>query len=126
MHSNGGYRGTPFFNTEPVELSEASVVRGVTPYRILLRVADGDGQLHVYVRGHRIEMRDFACIHALVAAINAGGPLAVARLLDLLDPAWDRSIGQYFLLELYKRRGIELVEQQNETATAYDGRKIFQ
>jgi hypothetical protein len=126
LHSNGGYRGAPFFIAETPDMHESSVVRIVAPYRILVRVAEEENQLHVYVRGHRIEMRNFSCIHALVEKINEGGHCAVGQLLDVLDPAWDRSIGQYFLLELYKRRGIEFVGREDETEIAEDGRKIFQ
>jgi hypothetical protein len=109
FHSNAGYIGEPFFDLAAADIGESSTIQKVAPYKILVRRKLSGNRMHVYTRGHRIEMSDFDCIGRLIDRINEGSKEAVSALLDLLDPAWDRRIGTVFLSELCKRRGIEVL-----------------
>lgn len=109
FHSNAGYIGEPFFDLAVPDMNEATTIQKVAPYQILVRRKLSGNRMHIYTRGHRIEMNDFDCIERLIGRLNDGSEAVVGELLDLLDPAWDRNIGRLFLSELFKRRGIEVL-----------------
>lgn len=110
LHSNAGYRGEPFLDTEPADLDEKSRITIKKPYPILTRRKINGDRMYVYIRGHRMDMNDFDYIDKLISRLNEGREAPVGELLDLLDASWDRNIGIMFLQEILKRRGIELLK----------------
>lgn len=109
FHSNAGYISEPFFDLSVPDINETTTIQRVAPYKILVRRKLSGNRMHIYTRGHRIEMKDFDCIDRLIDRLNNGSEAMTSDLLDLLDPAWDRRIGTLFLSELFKRRGIDVL-----------------
>jgi hypothetical protein len=118
VHSNAGYRNSPFPREELGDLDLDADVQLVRPYRILARVAEGGAKLHVYVRGSRLELNYFDCLPPLFDALNDGRRRPVRELLALLDSRWDPAIGLYVLREIHRRRGLHVLQPAASTTPA--------
>lgn len=111
IHSNAGYRTSPFPIEEDVLFNLDDVIVLENPYKILHKVSLNQDKLHVYVRGIKLELNNFDCIISLINEINKGYPAKVEYLLTILDRSWDQEIGFYILNLLYKNHGITIVKQ---------------
>lgn len=111
IHSNAGYRTSPFPIEEDVLVNLDDVIVLEKPYKILHKVSLNQAKLHVYVRGIKLELNNFDCIISLINEINKGYPAKVEYLLTILDRNWDQEIGFYILNLLYKNHGITIVKQ---------------
>jgi hypothetical protein len=110
LHSNAGFRGIPFARQEDGTFAASERVALEQPYQMRVKRGVIGGKMHVFVRGHKLEMRDFACIETLVNTLNDGRERSVGELLGLLDGDWPAAIGQHILGQLYRHHGIRKVD----------------
>ena len=106
IHSNAGYRTSPFPIEEDTLFGLDDIVQLEKPFKILYKVSLNKEKLHVYVRGTKVELNNFHCITAFIDEINIGNPIKVSDLLKILDKNWDKEIGFYILNLIYKNHGI--------------------
>ncbi len=111
IHSNAGYRTSPFSKEEDILFDIDDFIEIEKPYKILYKESINKEKLHVFVRGIKIELNNFDCIKSFINTINIGKPLKVGDLLTKLDKEWDPEIGLYILSEIYKNHGIALVRE---------------
>jgi hypothetical protein len=109
IHSNAGYRTSPFPKTEDHLFALEDKVQSIAPYKILYKHSLKGDKLHVFIRGIKLELNNFHCIKKLIDTINQGEPHTVAELLGILDQEWSDETGLYILGLLYKNHGIEKV-----------------
>ncbi|QTE23608.1 hypothetical protein [Polaribacter cellanae] len=106
IHSNAGYRTSPFPMDNDILFKGNNVVQIEQPFKILYKESLHKEKLHVFVRGVKIELNNFNCIKSLIDKINIGKPLKVSELLKTLDKDWDEEIGLFILNTIYKNHGI--------------------
>ncbi len=121
IRSNGGYRSSPFERDDTSDLNLDSEVQLARPFPILVRKVDESRKLHVYVRGSRWELNNFACLSKMFDAINDGERRPVRSLIALLDSDWDPAVGLFLLREIHRRRGLSVTQsisplEQRETS----------
>jgi hypothetical protein len=108
LHSNAGYRTSPFPNSDPKLFSLTDTIQIEEPYKILYK--NFNGKLFVYLRGIKVEMTHFACIETFIDKINAGAPVRVEHLLEILDKDWPEESKLYLLTLLHKHHTIRLAD----------------
>ncbi len=106
LFSNAGYRNPPFEREQREAFSRDDEVQLDAPYRILTRKIAGTGKMILYIRGHRLELNDHACLVDFVERLNDGEPHPVAELLGLLDERWSDKVGLHLLSEIHRYRGL--------------------
>lgn len=111
IHSNAGYRTSPFPIEKGILFNLKDVVQIEKPFKILFKESLNKQKLHVYVRGIKIELNNFDCIVNFLNEINTGEPIIIKDLLNVLDKNWDNEIGLYMLNLIYKNHGISIKKQ---------------
>ncbi|QZK98521.1 hypothetical protein [Flavobacterium psychrophilum] len=106
IHSNAGYRTSPFPIEEDILFNLEDVIQLEKPFKILFKESLNKQKLHVYVRGIKIELNNFECIISFLNEINTGNLIKIKDLLNVLDESWDKEIGLYMLSLIYKNHGI--------------------
>jgi len=108
LHSNAGYRTTPFPDTADRWFALDDVVEAEKPYRMIYAPLEGTDKLVLYVRGAKIELNNFECIKRLVDVLNQGDRIRVRDLLAVLDEDWPEEHGLYLLELIRKHHGLKL------------------
>lgn len=108
LQSNAGYRTSPFPNPAVYQFSLDDTIEIEKPYKILYH--ENKDKLNIYVRGIKIEFKNFECIKAFIDEINKGLPLQVNELLKQLDASWPNENGFYLLGLLFAHHGIKVGE----------------
>jgi hypothetical protein len=65
--------------------------------------------MHVFVRGVKLEFKNFECIKRMIDIINNNEPVKVKYLIAALDKEWDQQVGLYILNMLYVNHAIRIV-----------------
>lgn len=110
LHSNAGYRTSPFPKKEDIFFDMNDTIEIEKPYKILYKESSSKEKLHVYVRGKKIELNNFDCIKEFIDEINKEKPIRVDKIVSVLDKDWDKEIGLYILSVLYKNNGIDVIK----------------
>lgn len=110
IHSNAGYRTSPFPIEQDVLFNLDDIIQLEKPYKILHKISLSRDKMHVFVRGVKIELKNSDYIISLIDEINKGNPMKVQDLLAILDPSWGKEIGFYILNLLYKNHGITIIK----------------
>jgi hypothetical protein len=111
LHSNAGYKTSPFPIKKDIIFDNNDKIQIETPFKILYKESLDKTKLHVYVRGVKIELKNFDCIKSFINEINKENPIKIIDLLGFLDKEWDDEIGLYILDLLYKNHGIIKLKQ---------------
>lgn len=114
IHSNAGYRTSPFSKEEDILFNLDDYIEMEKPYKILYKDSLDSNKMDVFVRGIKIELNNFDCIKVFIDEINKGEPIKVRDLLATLDEEWDDEIGLYILSEINKNHGLVSVKQLAE------------
>lgn len=109
IHSNAGYRTTPFPQTENTVFDLDDIIIVEEPFKILYKESLNKEALHVFIRGTKVELNNFQCIKDMINEINKGRENKVKDLLAILDNSWDKEIGIYLLNTFFKNNGIRKV-----------------
>ena len=109
LHSNAGYRTSPFIRSKKINLNLDNMIQIEEPYKILYKESLNTEKLHVFVRGTKIELNNFENIKHLIDEINKGKSIMINQLLKILPSEWDESIGLYILNTIYKHHGVKLL-----------------
>ena len=110
IHSNAGYRTSPFPFEQDILFEMDDVIVLEKPYKILHKLSLNGEKIHVYVRGVKLELNHFDCIISLLDRINIGKEEKIRDLLNILDQSWSEEIGLYILNLIYKNHGITIVK----------------
>lgn len=110
IHSNAGYRTSPFPFEQDILFEMDDVIVLEKPYKILHKLSLNGEKIHVYVRGVKLELNNFDCIISLLDRINIGKEEKIRDLLNILDQSWNKEIGLYILNLIYKNHGITIVK----------------
>jgi len=106
IHSNAGYRTSPFVKKEEVIFTPSDLIQIAAPYKIRYKPSPNNEKLQVFVRGIKLEFTNFPCISHAIDKLNEGTPMQVEDFLNTLDQEWDAEIGHYILGLLYKNNGV--------------------
>lgn len=106
IHSNAGYRTSPFVKKEEVIFHPTDLIQIAAPYKIRYKPSPNNEKLQVFVRGIKLEFNNFPCIPHAIDKLNEGMPMHVEDFLNILDQEWDVEIGHYILGLLYKNNGV--------------------
>jgi len=109
LHSNSGYRTSPFTRDKDYSFQLSTKVEIEKPYRIIYKETKDGTMLNVFVRGIKVEFKNFSCIKTFLDEINKGAVNTAAELLGSLDPEWPDRIGFYLLNLLYLHHGISII-----------------
>lgn len=77
------------------------------PFRILQKQIEGGSVL--FIRGNRIVLPENGGLKSVIDTINQGNSIKVEDLISPLLLEWDDETAIYFINELYKYRGIEIL-----------------
>ncbi|SFW83982.1 hypothetical protein [Chitinophaga sancti] len=111
LHSNAGYRTSPFAREKTTPLTPDDVVELEQPYKILYKNALNGEKLHLFVRGAKIELNKEECIKGFIDEINKGIPVTVRELCAKLDPEWDTEIGDHLVSLIEKHNGVRIIKK---------------
>jgi hypothetical protein len=109
LHSNCGYRTSPFPIVEDTEFNNSDYLQLQQPYTILYKESLNEEKLNIFVRGIKFELNNFKCIKNLIDEINRGVPVKVSQLMEMLDKDWEDSVKLHILNLLYKNHGISKI-----------------
>ena len=110
LHSNAGYRTSPFLKTENISFDLHDIIEVEKPYKILYKESLDVKKLQLFIRGIKFEVNNFESIKFLIDEINNGKPIVVKDALSMLDESWDQEIGLYILSILYQHNGINVIK----------------
>lgn len=105
LNSNAGYRTSPFPKQDEL-FNEEDFIQVEKPFKILYKESINGEKLHIYLRGIKIELKNYHCIKDLIDLINAGDKNSVYDLFSVLDDEWSTDVKIYMLNLLYKNHAI--------------------
>ncbi len=108
LHSNAGYRTSPFPLEKDYNFKLDTLVYLSSPYQIKYRESLDKEKLYIYIRGIMISLDNHNCIKDFIDILNEEEVIAVKNLLNILDLSWDKEVGFYILNLIYKHHGIKI------------------
>ena len=107
LYSNSGFWTKPLDRDCGASFAPTDTIRLEDPFPILYLTSRNEESLYLYIRGTKVEVKNFDCIREMIDLLNERKSLKTKELLAVLDPSWPEEMGEYLLNLLYQHNGIQ-------------------